>query len=65
MINIEPDEKIALDFIQTNTENSKAIVELFYKLIERGLKYEEGLLCDINGAKGLKKPCRKYLGHIQ
>ncbi|MFX0139988.1 MAG: transposase [Candidatus Hodarchaeota archaeon] len=55
-------EKIALDFIQTHTENSKPIGELLHKLIERGLKYEEGLLCVIDGAKGLKKALEEVFG---
>jgi putative transposase len=55
-------EKIALDFIQTHTENSKPIGALLQKLIERGLKYEEGLLCVIDGAKGLKKALEEVFG---
>ena len=48
-------DKIPLGFIQTATENHKSISELLRNLIERGLKYEEGLLVVIDGSKGIYK----------
>ena len=48
-------EKIPLGFLQTHTENSGPIKELLNKIIERGLDYEKGLLCVIDGSKGICK----------
>lgn len=55
-------EKVPIGFIQTATENSKSISELLSNLIERGLKYEDGLLCVIDGSKGIHKAVRKVFG---
>lgn len=55
-------EKVPIGFIQTATENSKSISELLSSLIERGLKYEDGLLCVIDGSKGIHKAVRKVFG---
>jgi transposase-like protein len=51
----ESGEKVVLGMVQTTTENSLAIGALFQQLKERGLRYEEGLLFVIDGAKGIKK----------
>jgi len=48
-------DKIPIGFIQTATENHKSIAQLLSSLIERGLKYEEGLLVVIDGSKGIFK----------
>lgn len=48
-------DKIPLGFIQSATENAKSIKELLSSLIERGLVYEEGLICVIDGSKGIYK----------
>lgn len=58
----EAGEKIVLGFVQTTTENSCAIGELFVKLKERGMRYEEGLLFIIDGSKGLKKAVEQQFG---
>jgi putative transposase len=58
----EEGEKLPLGFIQTHTENSLSIKELLTSLVERGLKYEEGLLCIIDGSKGLKKALEETFG---
>ncbi len=58
----EGGEKIVLGFVQTTTENSRAIGELFVKLKERGMRYEEGLLFIIDGSKGLKKAVEEQFG---
>jgi transposase-like protein len=47
--------KIPLGFIQTGTENERVCREMLEGLLERGLKIEEGLLCVIDGSKGLRK----------
>jgi transposase-like protein len=44
-----------LGFTQTTTERSEPIVELLRDLLEPGLTFEEGILCIIDGSKGLRK----------
>jgi len=55
-------DKIPLAVIQSSTENSKAIEQMFSDLIHRGLKYEYGLLCIIDGSKGIHKAVEKVFG---
>lgn len=55
-------QKVALGFIQTTTENSISIKQLLSNLIERGLKYENGLLFVIDGSKGLRKAVEDTFG---
>ena len=52
-------DKIPIGFIQTATENHKGIAQLLSSLIERGLKYEDGLLVVIDGSKGIFKAVKK------
>ena len=52
-------DKIPIGFIQTATENHKSIAQLLSSLIERGLKYEDGLLVVIDGSKGIFKAVKK------
>jgi transposase-like protein len=52
-------EKIILGFIQAATENEKVIRSLLNELMERGLSIEQGLLCVIDGAKGLRSAIKK------
>lgn len=47
--------KIAMGFVETTTENAEAIKGLLQRLIHRGLSFEEGILCIIDGSKGLYK----------
>lgn len=47
--------KVIIGMEQMNTENARSVGQFFDKLIERGLKYEQGLLCMIDGAKGFTK----------
>jgi putative transposase len=56
-------DKIPLAVIQSSTENSKAIEQMLSDLIARGLKYEYGLLCIIDGSKGLRKALDKVFGN--
>lgn len=58
----EDGEKLPLGFIQTHTENSLSIKELLTSLVRRGLKYEDGLLCVIDGSRGLKKALEETFG---
>lgn len=48
-------EKIPLGFVQASSEAHKPIVGLFRGLIARGLSVEDGLLCVVDGGKGLRK----------
>ena len=54
--------KIPLAVIQSSTENSKAIEQMLSDLIRRGLKFEQGLLCVIDGARGIHKAVEKVFG---
>ena len=52
-------DKIPIGFVQSHSENSDVIKDLLNNLIDRGLRYEEGLLCVIDGSKGLYKAIKE------
>lgn len=54
--------KIPMGFIETTTENAEAIKGLLQRLIHRGLSFESGILCIIDGSKGLYKAVRDVFG---
>lgn len=54
--------KIILGFVQTATENTRVIAELLRGLVERGLRYEQGLLVVIDGSKGLRRGVQEVFG---
>lgn len=56
-------EKIPLGFVQTTTENSESIGSFLKDLINRGLKYDDGLLFIIDGSKGMKKAIGDVFAH--
>lgn len=60
--------KVVLDIDQSHSENSNVVRQLFDRLIERGLRFEEGLLFIVDGSKGIisaiKKRFEEY-GFIQ
>jgi transposase-like protein len=56
-------EKIPLGFVQAATENSEPIKDMFTNLKERGLSWEEGVLCVIDGSKGIRKAIEDSFGH--
>jgi transposase-like protein len=56
-------DKIPIGFVQSNSEHSNVIKELLSSLIERGLRYEEGLLCVIDGSKGINKAIKEVFGN--
>lgn len=58
----EDGRKLPLRFIQTTTENGESIKGLLRTLIERGFKFEQGLLVIIDGSKGLKKAVDTVFG---
>jgi putative transposase len=55
-------EKVVLGFVQTATENEAVCTAFLRSLVERGLQLEMGLLCVIDGAKGLRKAIANVLG---
>ncbi|MBW2137561.1 MAG: transposase [Deltaproteobacteria bacterium] len=52
-------EKVVLGFVQSGTENERVIKGFLNSLIERGLNVEGGLLCAIDGSKGLYSGIRR------
>jgi putative transposase len=54
--------KQPLGFIQTTTENSVSIGALFRTLQERGFSSEGGLLCVLDGSKGMTKAVNEVFG---
>ncbi|MCJ7704070.1 MAG: transposase [Desulfobacterales bacterium] len=54
--------KMPLGFVQTGTENERVGREMIEGLLERGLKIADGLLCVIDGSKGLRKALYEVLG---
>jgi putative transposase len=55
-------EKVVLGFVQTATENEPVCTSFLRSLVERGLKYDHGLLVVLDGAKGLRKAVDKVFG---
>lgn len=55
-------EKVVLGFVQTATENQAVCTEFLRGLVARGLRYEQGLLVVMDGARGLRKAVRNVLG---
>jgi len=55
-------EKKILGFVQTATENEPVCAAFFRGLVGRGLRPEDGLLCVIDGAKGLRKAIQTVFG---
>jgi len=55
-------EKVVFGFVQTATENERTCSAFLRSLVDRGLKIEAGLLCVIDGAKGLRKAVDKVFG---
>lgn len=55
-------KKIVLGMLQASTENYMVCRDFLRDLIERGLRHEEGLLCLIDGGKGIRKAVREAFG---
>ena len=53
--------KIPLGFIQAATENERVCRQFIDSLMDRGLQYHQGLLCLIDGSKGLYSAITKAL----
>lgn len=54
--------KVILGIIQAASENQTVCKEFLKGLIDRGLKYEQGLLCVVDGAKGFHKAIKDVFG---
>ena len=54
--------KVVLGIIQSATENHSVCRDFLHGLIDRGLRYDDGLLCIIDGAKGLRKAINEVFG---
>jgi len=55
-------EKVVLGFVQTATENEAVCTSFLRGLVERGLRFDQGLLVVLDGAKGLRKAVDKVFG---
>ena len=55
-------EKIVLGIEHIHSENALAIEQWIQKLIERGLKFDQGILVIIDGSKGIAKAVRICFG---
>ncbi len=55
-------EKVLLGFVQTATENEKVCAAFLRALVDRGLRTDQGLLCVIDGAKGLRAALQTVFG---
>lgn len=55
-------KKVMLGLIQSGTENHKVCKDFLLCLIDRELRYDKGLLCIIDGAKGLRKAISEVFG---
>ena len=52
-------DKVVLGFVQTATENERVCSQFLRSLVDRGLNVDQGVLCVIDGAKGLRKAVGK------
>lgn len=55
-------EKFLLGFVQTATENETVCAAFLRELVERGLQTDPGLLCILDGSKGLRKAVQSAFG---
>jgi putative transposase len=55
-------EKILLGIIQSGSENHVVCGDFLRGLVQRGLRYDKGLLCVIDGAKGFHKAVAEVFG---
>ena len=54
--------KKVLGFTQATTERAEPVRELLRDLIGRGLSFDNGILCVIDGSKGLRKAIGEVFG---
>jgi transposase-like protein len=58
----EKGHKRVLGFTQATTERAEPIKELFRDLLERGLSFDEGILCVVDGGRGVRKAIGEVFG---
>ena len=56
-------EKVVLGMVQTASENTTVCRAFLKSLVDRGLAYEQGLLCVLDGAKGFQRAARAVFGN--
>ena len=56
-------KKVFLGIESSHSENAKAIEQWLSRLIERGLKFEQGILFIVDGSKGIRKAIKARFGH--
>jgi len=54
--------KVILGFVQTGTENARVCGEFLSGLLDRGLRIEAGVLCVMDGSRGIHKAVKKVFG---
>ena len=54
--------KVVLGMVQTSSENTKVCRQFLKSLVDRGLAFEQGLLCVLDGAKGFHGAVREVFG---
>jgi len=57
-------DKIPLGFIQSHSENALSIKELLTSLTARGFDYQNGILCVVDGSKGICKAVKDAFGEF-
>ena len=55
-------EEVVLGFGQTATQDERVCAAFLRGLVELGLKYDQGLLVVLDGAKGLRKAVDRAFG---
>jgi len=55
-------EKVMLGFVQTGTENEKALSDFLRALLDRGLSVDRGVMVVVDGGKGLRSAVDKVFG---
>lgn len=53
--------KVVLGLVESATENSSVVVAFLHRLLERGLRIDQGLLVIVDGSKGLIKAAKRVL----
>jgi transposase-like protein len=56
-------DKVVLGMVQTASENTTVCRAFLKSLVDRGLAYEQGLLCVLDGAKGFQRAARAVFGN--
>jgi putative transposase len=56
-------EKVVLGFVQSGGENASVCREFLENLLERGLRIDNGVLCVVDGSKGLIKGVKSAFGN--